>query len=95
MSLGKVPMKAVGGAKRNASIEQVSTATQRAATTQDLFPSKVLGRGEGVTRDLRQIPKKKLTKHLPLAPKRPKDNTYANKSKGLRATSTIHPKYSQ
>ena len=36
MSLGKVPMKAGGGAKRNASIEQgtqVSTATQRAATT--------------------------------------------------------------
>ena len=36
MSLGKVPMKVVGGAKRNASIEQgtqVSTATQRAATT--------------------------------------------------------------
>ena len=58
MSLGKVPMKAVGGAKRNASIEQVSTATQRAATTQYLFPSKVLGRGKGVTRDLRQIPKK-------------------------------------
>ena len=36
MSLGKVPMKAGGGAKRNASIEQgtqVSTATERAATT--------------------------------------------------------------
>ena len=36
MSLGKVPMKAGGGAKRNASIEQdtqVSTTTQRAATT--------------------------------------------------------------
>ena len=36
MSLGKVPMKAGGGAKRNASMEQgtqVSTATQRAATT--------------------------------------------------------------
>ena len=36
MSLGKVPMKAGGGAKRNATIElgtQVSTATQRAATT--------------------------------------------------------------
>ena len=36
MSLGKVPVKAGGGAKRNASIEQgtqVSTATQRAATT--------------------------------------------------------------
>ena len=36
MSLGKVPMKAGGGAKRNASIEQgmqVSMATQRAATT--------------------------------------------------------------
>ena len=36
MSLGKVPMKAGGGAKRNASIKQgkqVSTATQRAATT--------------------------------------------------------------
>ena len=50
MSLGKLPMKAGGGAKRNASIErgtQVSTATQRAATTQGLRPSKVLGRGEG------------------------------------------------
>ena len=36
MSLGKVPMKAGGGAKRNVSIEQstqVSMATQRAATT--------------------------------------------------------------
>ena len=36
MSFAKVPMKAGGGAKRNASIEQgtqVSTATQRAATT--------------------------------------------------------------
>ena len=36
MSLGKVPMKAGGGAKQNASIKQgtqVSTATQRAATT--------------------------------------------------------------
>ena len=36
MSLGKVPMKAGGGAKRNANIEQgtqVSTAIQRAATT--------------------------------------------------------------
>ena len=36
MSLGKEPMKASGGAKRNASIEQgkqVSTATQRASTT--------------------------------------------------------------
>ena len=36
MSLGKVPMKAGGGAKRNVSIEQgtqVSKATQRAATT--------------------------------------------------------------
>ena len=36
MSLGKVPMKAGGGAKRNASIEQgtqVSKASQRAATT--------------------------------------------------------------
>ena len=36
MSLGKVPMKAGGGAKQNVSIEQgtqVSTATQRAATT--------------------------------------------------------------
>ena len=36
MNLGKVPMKAGGGAKRNASIEQgmqVSKATQRAATT--------------------------------------------------------------
>ena len=36
MSFGKVPMKAGGGAKRNASIEQgtqVSTATQRAVTT--------------------------------------------------------------
>ena len=36
MSLGKVPMKAGGGAKRNASVEQgtqISTATQRAATT--------------------------------------------------------------
>ena len=36
MSLGKVPIKAGGGTKRNASIEQgtqVSTATQRAATT--------------------------------------------------------------
>ena len=36
MSLGKVPMKAGGGAKRNASVKQgtqVSTATQRAATT--------------------------------------------------------------
>ena len=36
MSLGKVPMKAGGGAKQNATIElgmQVSTATQRAATT--------------------------------------------------------------
>ena len=44
MSLGKVPMKAGGGAKRNASIEQgmqVSTATQ------GLRPSKVLERGEG------------------------------------------------
>ena len=36
MSLGKVPMKDGGGAKRNVSIEQgtqVSMATQRAATT--------------------------------------------------------------
>ena len=36
MSLEEVPMKAGGGAKRNASLEQgvqVSTATQRAATT--------------------------------------------------------------
>ena len=36
MSLGKVPMKAGGGAKRIASIEQgtqVSMATQRASTT--------------------------------------------------------------
>ena len=50
MSLGKVPMKAGGGAKRNASIEkgmQVSKAIQRAATTQGPRPSKVLGRGEG------------------------------------------------
>ena len=50
MSLGKVPMKVGGGAKRNARIEQgtqVSTATQRAATTQGLRPSKVLGGGEG------------------------------------------------
>ena len=50
MSLMKVPVKAGGGAKRNASIgqgTQVSTATQRAATTQGLRLSKVLGRGEG------------------------------------------------
>ena len=43
-------MKAGGGARRNASVEQgtqVSTATQRAATTQGLRPSKVLGKGEG------------------------------------------------
>ena len=36
MSLGKVPMKAGGGAKRNASMKQgtqVSMVTQRAATT--------------------------------------------------------------
>ena len=36
MSLEEVPMKAGGGAKQNASLEQgvqVSTATQRAATT--------------------------------------------------------------
>ena len=36
MSLGKVPIKAGGGAKRNASVKQgtqVSMATQRAATT--------------------------------------------------------------
>ena len=36
MSLEEVPMKVGGGAKRNASLEQgaqVSTATQRAATT--------------------------------------------------------------
>ena len=43
-------MKAGGDAKRNASIEQrtqVSMATQRAATTQGLRLSKVLGRDEG------------------------------------------------
>ena len=36
MNLGKVPMKAGGGAKRNASLaqgKQVSMATQRAETT--------------------------------------------------------------
>ena len=66
-------MKAGGGAKRNASLErgaQVSTATQRAATTQSLRPSEVLGKGEGtrelgVTGDLRPIPNP--TKHLPPA----------------------------
>ena len=88
MSLGKVPMNVGGGAKRNASIgqgTQVSTATQRAATTQGLRPSKVLGRGEGPAnkgwRGTCARSPKKLTKHLPLAPKRPNDNTYANKAK--------------
>lgn len=50
MSLGKVPIKAGGGAKQNASLEQgspLSTATQRAATIQSLRPYKELGQGEG------------------------------------------------
>ena len=88
MSLGKVPMKADGGAKQNASIKQgtqVCTATQRATNTQGLHPSKVLGRGEGPAnkgwRGTCTRSPKKLTKHLPLAPKRPNDNTYTNKAK--------------
>ena len=45
MSLGKVPIKAGGGAKRNASIEQGTQVST--ANTQGLRPFKVLGRGEG------------------------------------------------
>ena len=88
MSLGKVPMKAGGGARRNASVEQgtqVSMATQRAATTQGLRPSKVLGKGEGPANEgwrgtCARSPK---TDQAPSqAPKRPKGNIYAIKSNG-------------